>query len=179
MTVGTSSWCYCSVAKSCLTLCDPMDYSPAGSSVYGIFQARILEWVAISFPRASCWPRDQTCISCLAGKFFPTEPPGKPVGTYIPIIALNINGLNDPTKRYRLAEWVKKQLPYMCYLQKTHFRSRNIHRLKARGLEKGISWKWKSKENWRECLGGPVVKNPHASIGDMGSSPGLGRSHMP
>ena len=39
------------VTQSCLTLCDPMDYSPPGSSVYGIFQARVLEWIAISFSR--------------------------------------------------------------------------------------------------------------------------------
>ena len=43
----------CSVAQSCLILCDPMDWSPLGSSVQGIFQARILEWVAISFSRGS------------------------------------------------------------------------------------------------------------------------------
>ena len=41
------------VAESCPTLCDPMDYSPPGSSVHGIFQARVLEWVAISFSRGS------------------------------------------------------------------------------------------------------------------------------
>ena len=46
----------CLVAQSCLTLCDPMDCSPLGSSVHGIFQARILEWIAISFSRASSWP---------------------------------------------------------------------------------------------------------------------------
>ena len=52
-----------------------------GSSVHGIFWARILEWVAISPSRASSQPRDQTpvfCISCLTGKFFTTESPGKP-----------------------------------------------------------------------------------------------------
>ena len=47
----------------CLTLCVPMDYSLPGSSVHGILQARILEWVAISFSRGSSQPRDQTCIS--------------------------------------------------------------------------------------------------------------------
>ena len=46
------------VAQSCLTLCDPMDGSPPGSSVHGILQARILEWVAIPFSRGSSWPRD-------------------------------------------------------------------------------------------------------------------------
>jgi len=62
------------VAKSCLTLCDAMDYSPPGSSVREIFQARILEWVVISSSRRSFWPRDQTCISCIAGGFFTTGP---------------------------------------------------------------------------------------------------------
>ena len=52
------------VAKSCLTLCDPMDCSPPGSSVCGILQARILEWVAIPSSRGSSWPRDQTQVSC-------------------------------------------------------------------------------------------------------------------
>ena len=52
--------CCCSVAKSCLPLCDPMSYSLPGSSFHGIFQARILEWIAISFSRGSSQPRDQT-----------------------------------------------------------------------------------------------------------------------
>ena len=53
----------CSVAQSCPTLCDPMDCSPPGFPVHGIFQARILEWVAISFSRGSCQPRDRTHVS--------------------------------------------------------------------------------------------------------------------
>ena len=55
----------CLVAQSCLTLCDPMDCSPPGSSVLGISQVRILEWVAISSSRGSSWPRDQTILSCI------------------------------------------------------------------------------------------------------------------
>ena len=58
------------VAQSCPTLCDPMDCSPPGSSVHEIFQARILEWVAISFSRGSSQPRDWTQVSCTAGRFF-------------------------------------------------------------------------------------------------------------
>ena len=50
--------------------CDPMDCSPPGSSVHGIFQARILEWAAIPYFRGSSQPRDQTRISCIAGEFF-------------------------------------------------------------------------------------------------------------
>ena len=49
--------------QSCLTLCDPVDCSPPGSSVHGILQARILEWVAISFSRGSSRPRDRTQVS--------------------------------------------------------------------------------------------------------------------
>ena len=50
-------------AQSCPTLSNSMDYSLSGSSVHGIFQARILEWVAISYSSGSSWPRDQTCTS--------------------------------------------------------------------------------------------------------------------
>ena len=58
------------VAQSCLTLCSPMDCSPPGSSVHGIFQARILEWVAISLSGGSSWPRDRTQVSHIAGRCF-------------------------------------------------------------------------------------------------------------
>ena len=58
------------VAQSYLTLCNPIDFSLPGSSVHGIFQARISEWVAISFSRGSSWPRDQTWVSCIAGRCF-------------------------------------------------------------------------------------------------------------
>ena len=50
-------------AQSCPTLCDPVDCSLQGSSVHGIFQARVLEWVAISFSRGSSRPRDRTCVA--------------------------------------------------------------------------------------------------------------------
>ena len=55
-----------------------MDCRPPGSSVHEISQARILKWVAISFSRGSSWLRDWTHVSCIAGGFFTTEPPGKP-----------------------------------------------------------------------------------------------------
>ena len=56
--------------QSCLTLCDPMDCSPPGSSVHGILQARILEWIAIPFSRESSQPTDQTWVFGTAGNFF-------------------------------------------------------------------------------------------------------------
>ena len=55
--------CVCLVAQSCLTLCNPMDCSPSGSTVHGISQARILEWVAIPFSRGSSPPGDQPRVS--------------------------------------------------------------------------------------------------------------------
>ena len=58
------------VAQSCPTLCDPMDSSLPGSAVHGIFQARILEWAAISFSRGSSQPRDQTQVSCTVDRCF-------------------------------------------------------------------------------------------------------------
>ena len=60
------------VAQLCPTLCDPMDYSLSGSSVHGIFQARVLGWIAISFSRGSFQPRNRTRVSCIAGEFFTT-----------------------------------------------------------------------------------------------------------
>uniref|UniRef100_A0A8C3WEA0 Endonuclease/exonuclease/phosphatase domain-containing protein n=1 Tax=Catagonus wagneri TaxID=51154 RepID=A0A8C3WEA0_9CETA len=58
------------------------------------------------------------------------------IRTYLSIITLNVNGLNAPTKRHRLAEWIKKQDPYICYLQETHFTSRDTYKLKVRGWKK-------------------------------------------
>ena len=58
------------VTQLCPTLCDPTDYSPPGSSVHGILQARILKWVAVPFSRGSSQPKDQTGVSCISGGFF-------------------------------------------------------------------------------------------------------------
>ena len=55
------------------------------------------------------------------------------VGTQIPIVTLNVNGLNAPTKKHRLTEQIQKQDPYICCLQETHFRPKDIYRLKVRG----------------------------------------------
>ena len=68
----------CQSLLSCPTLCDPMDRSPPSSSVHGILQARILQWVAVPSPRGSSRPRGRTRISCVAGRFFSAELLGKP-----------------------------------------------------------------------------------------------------
>ena len=60
----------CLVTQSCLTLCNPMDCIPPVSSVHGILQAKILEWVAMLSSRGSSQPRDQTQVFCIAGRFF-------------------------------------------------------------------------------------------------------------
>ena len=65
-------------AQSGLTPCNPMDYSPPGSSDHGILQERILEWVAVLFSKGFLQPRDQTQLSCIAADSLPSEPPGKP-----------------------------------------------------------------------------------------------------
>ena len=124
------------------------------------------------------------------------------IGTYISITTLNVNGLNAPTKRHRLAEWLQKQDLYICCLQETHFRPRNTYRLKVRGWKKifhangnqkkagvailiadKIDFKIDYYKRQRRTLqgfpGGAVVENLPANAGDTGSSPGLGRSHMP
>ena len=55
------------------------------------------------------------------------------IGTYTSITILNVNGLNAPTKRHRLADWIQKQDPYICCLQETHFRHQDTYKLKVRG----------------------------------------------
>ena len=61
-------WKESEVAQSCLTLCNPMDCSLSGSSVHGIFQARVLEWIAISFSRGSSQPRNWTRVSRIVSR---------------------------------------------------------------------------------------------------------------
>ena len=78
MTNKLMKWCLTSfvieseseVAQSCPTLCDPVDRSPPASSIHEILQARILEWITISFSRGSSQPRDRTRVSHIAGRRF-------------------------------------------------------------------------------------------------------------
>ena len=73
------------------------------------------------------------------------------IGIYILIITLNVNRLNAPTKRHRLAEWIQKQDPYICCLQETHFRSKQTYRLKVRG------WKNIFHANGKQKKAGVVI----------------------
>src|SRR5574337_378891 len=58
------------------------------------------------------------------------------MGSYLSVITLNVNGLNAPTKRQKLAEWIQKQDPYMCCLQETHLKTGDTYRLKVKGWKK-------------------------------------------
>ena len=73
------------------------------------------------------------------------------MGTYISIITLNVNVLNAPTKRHRLAEWIQKQDPYICCLQETHFRPQHTYWLKVRG------WKNRFHANRKQKKAGVAI----------------------
>ena len=70
------------------------------------------------------------------------------IETYVSIITLNVNGLNAPTKRHRLADWIQKQDPYIYCLQETHFRPKDTYKLKSENMEKYIPSKWEAIDSW-------------------------------
>ena len=70
---------------------------------------------------------------------------------YLSIITLNINGLNAPMKRHRIAEWIRKHDPHICCLQETHLRTKDPHRLKVKG------WKQIFQANRQEKKAGVVI----------------------
>ena len=86
--------------QSYLNLCNPVNCSPQSSSVLGISQARILEWVSMPFSRGSSRPRDQIHVSCIAGGFFTTEPLGKP-DLHMRRLKLYVHSSNNLTKNYK------------------------------------------------------------------------------
>ena len=99
--------CCCLVTKSCLPLSDPKDCRPQGSSVHGISQARIQDFVAISFSRGSSRPREQNPSPTLAGRFFTTEPhQGRPLSLWplfissLPSLPPHYRPLFTPSKRH-------------------------------------------------------------------------------
>ena len=100
---------------SCLTLCNPMNYNPPGSTVQEILQERILEWVAMPSPRGSSQPRDWTQVSALWVDALPSEPPGKPKNTGVGSVSL-CQG-NFPTQESNQGllhrRWILYQLSYL------------------------------------------------------------------
>ena len=133
------------------TTCVLMDCCPPWSFVHGVFQARLLKWVAISFSGGLPDPGIKPGSPALQDDALPSEPPEKPttntkgtyivkkykqrkkdlqnqpqtikkvaIGTYISIITSNVNGLNTPTKRHRLTEWIQNKTHiYAVYKKST------------------------------------------------------------
>ena len=96
--------CVCVYAPTLLT--DPLDCSPPGSSIHGILQARILEWVAIPVSWGSSQPRDRTQVSyvCITGQFFTTEPPGKPIYLIRNLYSKYVKNSSKPKKKNKKRE---------------------------------------------------------------------------
>ena len=133
--------CCCLVTKSCLTLLR-LFCSPPGSSVQGILQAKILERVAISFSRSSSWPKDQTCVSCIAGEFFTIWDTREALlNSYSPL-SLHSSGLSPINSSY---------LSIFCYSY----------------LWICSIWGFTSGSEGKESV---------CNAGDLGSTPGSGRS---
>ena len=110
-------WKWKLVAELCLYLCYPVDYCPPGSSVHGIFQARVLEWVAISFTRGSSPPRDWTWVSCMAGRFFTNWATRKAQK-----IEYNYTFKKKKKKEYPRTKWSLFQESQTCSILKSHSR---------------------------------------------------------
>ena len=73
-------------------------------------------------------------------------------GSYLSVITLNVNGLNAPTKRQRLAEWIQKQDPYICCLQETHLKTGDTYRWKVKGWKKIFHTNRDQKKAWVAIL---------------------------
>ena len=107
----------------CPTLCDPVDCSPPGSSVHGIFQARVLEWIAISFSRGSSWPRDWTQVSCTAGRYFSIWATREALNK-----VRNIQFLSEKSA----CEWVPEEIPKRPrYLQRRLLAAHSVPSLRG------------------------------------------------
>ena len=155
------------VARSCLTLCDPMDCSQPGSSVHGIFQARILEWVAMPSFRGIFPTQDQTHVSCIASRFFAAEPLGKH-----PLLPIQFSIFSRLSSE-QAGAWPKSHLGPRCHLNSTtfprevcwysFFTSRKIH------LWPGCSFFFGHKTTW---LAGSWFPNQGWNLGPLKWKPG-------
>ena len=118
------------VAQPCPTLCDLMDCSPPGSSDHEIFQARILEWISISFSRGSSWPRDRTQVYRIAGRYFTVwatweaHPVPQKILVFIELCASKQrNKLNNLSKVIQLARHYHEDsdIFWLCFSTETMF----------------------------------------------------------
>ena len=133
--------CVCVCTQLCPILGSHMDCGPPGSSVHGILQARILEWVAMPSSRGSSPPRDQTCFSCMAGRFVTIESAGKCIGhtvhhpwrfLFCEEMCTLLDG-GDKNVRSECAHWIKclqcSRDLHPCFFaspHKWHLREKNI-----------------------------------------------------
>ena len=146
--------------QSCPILCDPMDCSIPGSSVQGIFQARVLEWVPLSFIKGTSRPRDQTQVSHIAGRRFTSEPSGKifthKIHEYLAIALGFYNPwLISPGNFIRWANW--PLVKGMHWLLSSVLSCTWLKRKKARSLSQEASSlsNWLTSELW--LLHGEIV----------------------
>ena len=146
---------------SSLTLPDAMECSLPGSSVLGIFQARVLEWVAISSSRGSSQSRDWTCISCIAGRFFTTEILGKPLKIMLSLNFLRSLETFSKSLAIFLLFWILKKLS-LCNLWNEDMWPREGSREDCRATDSG----------WTEVRGRPWLLDTAGSQAAL-SSPGL------
>ena len=139
-----------------MTLCDPMDCSLPGSSVYGILQARILKWVTILFSRESSQPRDQTRSPVLQVDSLPSEPAGKPIGIFIKLWILGKLELLWYLHLEHL--YVKSVMPCQLYNQ---IKFLSIY-LEAFFFQKGVFFFFP----WFALVGGEPHKGMSSSVGE-------------
>ena len=104
-------------AQSCPALCDLMDWGPSGSSVHGILQARILEWVAMPFSRGSSRPSNWTQVSWIAGGFLTIWATGKPLGVFYPALNSLLHLFIPPLLHETLATFDFLTVFTVCLLQ--------------------------------------------------------------
>ena len=132
------------VAQSCLTLCNPMDCSLPGSSVHGIFQARILEWVAIPFSRGSSHLRDQTRVSCIAGGLYHLSHQGSPNVVYLYISSQSYGFSSSHVWMWELDHKEGWALKNWCFqtvvLEKTHESPLDCKEIKPVNPKGNQSW---------------------------------------
>ena len=154
------------VAQWCLTVCDPMYCSPSGSSVHGILQARILEWVAIPFSKESFQPRDRTQVSHITGRFLTFWATREDYFTYM-LFYLKTHNFSITMRKY-------PSIPNVgTLLQILHWYSSEFSKIwKARYLKNGHRWRIPShdffkKMQCRDLPGGPVVGSLPCNIGDV------------
>ena len=115
--------------QSCLTLCRPIDYSPPGSSIHGILQARILEWAVIPPSKGSSWPRDQTrslLSPALAGRFFTTSTTWEAIAVQVGwakmagLLCSRINGFEEAQATQRSQAYMFQSKALLGFLPIAH-----------------------------------------------------------